>query len=255
MPHPGESLGYAVQYGQILSTTDTLYTPKISQDSRTDSTHTTQGPLGTIDPKIQLKPPSFKYEAWNPCFNGPQMDFSSSLGVRETQRLPLSETPESNFSTSFKLVSNESVMAHPQPIFRHRRPDMSTLEDRGPRFPPMSAICEQEPKSSNESAKSPQKVPLHIQPAPSGAVTTQPSTNPVIPSSIVKLARIPYAKLIYWALCGARDHSMTLREIYKWFEEHTDKAKDPRDKGWQNSVRHNLSMNGVSQKTKTSHAM
>ena len=56
----------------------------------------------------------------------------------------------------------------------------------------------------------------------------------------------PYAKLIWRALIGAPGHGMVLKEIYTWFAENTDKARRGGGKGWQNSIRHNLSMNGVS---------
>ena len=55
----------------------------------------------------------------------------------------------------------------------------------------------------------------------------------------------PYAKLIYRALMDAPNHQMVLKDIYEWIARNTDKARDPAFKGWQNSVRHNLSMNGV----------
>ena len=59
----------------------------------------------------------------------------------------------------------------------------------------------------------------------------------------------PYAQLIYRALKSAPNHSMVLKEIYEWFEKNTDKAKivpgTTSSKGWQNSIRHNLSMNGA----------
>ena len=55
----------------------------------------------------------------------------------------------------------------------------------------------------------------------------------------------PYAKLIYRALMDAPEHQMVLKDIYDWIAQNTDKARDPAFKGWQNSVRHNLSMNGV----------
>ena len=54
----------------------------------------------------------------------------------------------------------------------------------------------------------------------------------------------PYAQLIYKAFLSTPRHAMTLQEIYQWFRENTDKGKDD-SKGWQNSIRHNLSMNMV----------
>jgi hypothetical protein len=56
---------------------------------------------------------------------------------------------------------------------------------------------------------------------------------------------LPYAKLIYQALHDAPDHKMPLRDIYGWFKENTNKGKNSNSKGWQNSIRHNLSMNAV----------
>ena len=55
----------------------------------------------------------------------------------------------------------------------------------------------------------------------------------------------PYAKLIFLALRSAPEHKMALKDIYSWFESFTDKTQ-PGSKGWQNSIRHNLSMNIVS---------
>ena len=56
----------------------------------------------------------------------------------------------------------------------------------------------------------------------------------------------PYAQLIFRALKSAPGHRMVLKDIYEWFAHHTDKANNgSSSKGWQNSIRHNLSMNGV----------
>ncbi|KAK4173316.1 hypothetical protein QBC36DRAFT_59695 [Triangularia setosa] len=69
--------------------------------------------------------------------------------------------------------------------------------------------------------------------APSGLVGSSNSNNK---------NEEPYAKLIYRAFMSKPNHAMTLQEIYQWFRDNTDKGKDD-TKGWQNSIRHNLSMN------------
>ncbi|EER43071.1 forkhead domain-containing protein [Histoplasma capsulatum H143] len=55
----------------------------------------------------------------------------------------------------------------------------------------------------------------------------------------------PYSKLIWRALQSVPDNKMTLKEIYEWFEKNTNKARNSDSKGWQNSIRHNLSMNAA----------
>ncbi|KAL2004263.1 hypothetical protein VTN02DRAFT_4778 [Thermoascus thermophilus] len=53
----------------------------------------------------------------------------------------------------------------------------------------------------------------------------------------------PYSLLIYQALISAPGMKLPLQGIYSWFEKNTTKGKDQNSKGWQNSIRHNLSMN------------
>ncbi|KAH0562225.1 hypothetical protein GP486_003081 [Trichoglossum hirsutum] len=55
----------------------------------------------------------------------------------------------------------------------------------------------------------------------------------------------PYAQLIYRALMSTPDHKMVLNEIYDWFRNTFEKFNKAKGKGWQNSIRHNLSMNGA----------
>lgn len=54
-----------------------------------------------------------------------------------------------------------------------------------------------------------------------------------------------YAQLLYRCLLEAQDHTMSLKDIYNWVFRHSQKARDSTSTGWQNSVRHNLSMNAV----------
>ncbi|KAL3474201.1 hypothetical protein BJX99DRAFT_271856 [Aspergillus californicus] len=53
----------------------------------------------------------------------------------------------------------------------------------------------------------------------------------------------PYSQLIYEALLAAPGKKLPLQGIYLWFETNTAKGRDRTSKGWQNSIRHNLSMN------------
>ncbi|KAI5269428.1 hypothetical protein E4T47_07138 [Aureobasidium subglaciale] len=55
-----------------------------------------------------------------------------------------------------------------------------------------------------------------------------------------------YAELLRQALMEKEDdHTMLLKDLYEWVRTHSSKAQDPSNKGWQNSVRHNLSMNAA----------
>lgn len=56
----------------------------------------------------------------------------------------------------------------------------------------------------------------------------------------------PYAQLIQECLLQAPGHRMMLRDIYDWFERNTTKPRESGGNGWQNSIRHNLSMNKAS---------
>ncbi|KAK8100220.1 hypothetical protein PG999_010594 [Apiospora kogelbergensis] len=56
-----------------------------------------------------------------------------------------------------------------------------------------------------------------------------------------------YAKLMERAFKSKADLSMTLQELYQWFRDNTERGRSE-SKGWQNSVRHNLSMNGAFEK-------
>ncbi|KAK8047073.1 Fork-head transcriptional regulator [Apiospora saccharicola] len=64
----------------------------------------------------------------------------------------------------------------------------------------------------------------------------------------------PYAKLIEKAFLSKDSRSMTLQELYQWFRENTERGRSD-GKGWQNSIRHNLSMNKAFEKRERSHSL
>ncbi|KAG2216941.1 hypothetical protein INT45_012799, partial [Circinella minor] len=52
-----------------------------------------------------------------------------------------------------------------------------------------------------------------------------------------------YSSLIAQAILEAEQEKMTLQEIYKWIKEKYPALYDVEDTGWQNTIRHNLSLN------------
>ncbi|KAI0895476.1 hypothetical protein F4806DRAFT_502928 [Annulohypoxylon nitens] len=69
-------------------------------------------------------------------------------------------------------------------------------------------------------------------------------------TNTTKKVEEPYAQLIWKAFLSTPTHSMTLKELYQWFRDNTEKAKHDNPekgkdetRGWMNSIRHNLSMN------------
>lgn len=78
--------------------------------------------------------------------------------------------------------------------------------------------------------------------SPSASLDSTPTTASILPGN--NKAELPYAQLIYKAFMSTPNRAMTLQDIYQWFRENTEKGKSD-TKGWQNSIRHNLSMNHV----------
>ena len=91
--------------------------------------------------------------------------------------------------------------------------------------------------------------------SPPGAVNTSVSgtdnsSRPVSETNLDLDSEEPYSKLIWKAMMSKEDYKMTLPDIYEWFRQnYAHKIKENKKKGWkgwQNSIRHNLSMNDVS---------
>ncbi|KAI9367127.1 hypothetical protein BJX61DRAFT_538315 [Aspergillus egyptiacus] len=70
-----------------------------------------------------------------------------------------------------------------------------------------------------------------------------PSATATMDESEDTNADPPYSQLIWNALMAAPGKKLPLQGIYAWFEKNTAKGRDRTSKGWQNSIRHNLSMN------------
>ncbi|KAI9653120.1 MAG: hypothetical protein M1831_006204 [Alyxoria varia] len=60
---------------------------------------------------------------------------------------------------------------------------------------------------------------------------------------------VPYNQQLFDCLMAAPQHQLALKDIYEWFV--VCRGKNADDKSWQNSIRHNLSMNDAFQKVTT----
>ncbi|ORX56953.1 fork head transcription factor, partial [Hesseltinella vesiculosa] len=52
-----------------------------------------------------------------------------------------------------------------------------------------------------------------------------------------------YASLIAQAILTSQEQKMTLREIYEWVQTRYPHLYEANETGWQNTIRHNLSLN------------
>lgn len=128
-----------------------------------------------------------------------------------------------------------------------RRSPAHLRPSQGPRHSAReSPITPQSPPISISSKQSSLPSCASMSPAPtaSGADNTSPRLS-VGESDQEQNGGQPYSRLIWEALMSTEDKMLPLQGIYQWFEQNTDKGKNEELKGWQNSIRHNLSMNAV----------
>lgn len=152
---------------------------------------------------------------------------SPLLGDNTGQSLPRRRTPT--------LHRESHPLPHVQTPYGSRYPPTTRIQSRALSTHPVAVNYPRESTS-----------PARLSPA-----VTRPKRSFVQPSRKSSAEDVgnhdkPYAYLLYEALRSSKDHKMSLQEIYRWFEENTNKANDPQSKGWQSSIRHNLSMNEVS---------
>ncbi|OAX85279.1 hypothetical protein ACJ72_00341 [Emergomyces africanus] len=96
----------------------------------------------------------------------------------------------------------------------------------------------------NSTASSPSVASNNLQLSPDSMAASVVNVSSEADSDDEKCDE-PYSKLIWRALQSVPDKKMALKEIYEWFEKNTNKARNSDTKGWQNSIRHNLSMNAA----------
>ncbi|EFR03077.1 forkhead domain-containing protein [Nannizzia gypsea CBS 118893] len=163
--------------------------------------------------------------------------------LHEFECLGYQATRQPNTSTPSQRNCSQILDNHyPNPASTCSRPsfDSSTSRPESAIYPPLS------PENSVESSS---PVDFHVLYGSDPIVRSVPEAGNLASEDETDDDSVsseePYARLIWRALMSAPGHKMVLKEIYEWFEKNTSKAKNSDSKGWQNSIRHNLSMNAA----------
>lgn len=174
----------------------------------------------------QLSNPHFNWEAHANMQNRSMGNHAPSYGDQLPRQMPNSTYGGPSFhlqqgmgTESVGPVNDETIVSH--------------LAETSP----VPSIHEESPHEKGDVGDSFQFDDEDTRPLP------MPAGQPEEPEGTK--TSVPYAQLLRKAFISVPDKKMKLQQIYQWFRDNTDKANND-SKGWQNSIRHNLSMNAVS---------
>ncbi|KAJ5156202.1 hypothetical protein N7492_009005 [Penicillium capsulatum] len=223
-------------------------------------------PRSTLAPSMIPFPAGYTGDQWGVPMLEHSFDHPHhpARSLAESTVYPYYSTPSSNTSS---IIAPPSMDHSSSGAIKHREPDdlvdwqteLTPSPWLGPgRFypakpegsPPSIHAVHQHSSSPPMSISSQHSPPRSVSSAsPSARVLVPDSTSPRTSlgdhSEEEQSSELPYSSLIYQALLTGEGGQMPLQEIYAWFERNTTKGKDQACKGWQNSIRHNLSMNAV----------
>lgn len=265
--HLAVQTGSSVAEGLLpVNTSRPSYPCPLSQNWSTFRSNLTPGSMNPY------RHPGYTSDAWDATVSEPYELSSAQLprGLvpENVYSSPLYSTPQHHSSSMIASTTSMENQSSPSALKRVGDDDdfmnwptwpiQPASVHHGPFYPYPKQMETSESKSvttrttspsppiSLSSQKSSSRSFDSMSPAASATAAdpTSPQTNFGDNSDPDASTEPPYSKLIYDALISTPEKMMPLQEIYAWFEKNTSKGKDKK-RGWQNSIRHNLSMNAV----------
>lgn len=251
-PGPDEFDEYSYNASPTCASSDTCYNPSpVSPTSWPSPHHTFQQPLDQFPPQdsfknLQICTPT-STDSFSLPIRGPQLAASyTGSFIDRCLDADIDGLPRDNTSGRIQDFLSASLPCTPSPgefpagtsIYMPaiNQDDASLGGPQNLASPDGNTIYMPATNQDDASLGSPQNLA-----SPDGNTETTEANEEDTPIR----GDEPYAQLIYRAFKSRPNHTMTLQEIYSWFRDNTTKANS-QSKGWQNSIRHNLSMNAVS---------
>lgn len=217
-------------------------------------------PSMAADHDIIFDPPSSASSGRSPLkairqpSNSPPKAIMTKFNVSLPPPHPTVFTTDSPLKTaSFDLFSPPSTRKQPSPIFSSFQ--TSSLADKENVVPSYHSDTIAEFPDPSQGYTAPLKRAFSsVEPSEDAcakrtrfeeAVSTElpdPQSFPVLEDDGNK-PQISYASLIGMAILRSPERKLTLSQIYKWISDSFSHYRRAPDSGWQNSIRHNLSLN------------
>ncbi|KAF3925578.1 hypothetical protein ABW21_db0204042 [Orbilia brochopaga] len=203
-------------------------------------------PKATLKNNVSLPPPSRpNFSSISPTKRPPLTVFSTSSHSRKPSAGSGSVTPVSASVNKENLLPDEQLLrdalikdltgASPEKAIKAEPADVAAA----PPAPAAPIAAKPAEKKSKESKPKPAPPTFSVGPT---ALDTIPDPSELpIPEDDGTKPHYSYANLIGMALIRAPGRKLTLAHIYKWISTHFSFYKSA-DSGWQNSIRHNLSL-------------
>ncbi|EWC48263.1 hypothetical protein DRE_02367 [Drechslerella stenobrocha 248] len=200
-------------------------------------------PKATLKNNVSLPPPSRpNFSSISPTKRPPLTVFSTSSHSRKPSAGSAPVTPVSASLNKENLLPDEQLL-HDALIkdLTGASPEKQVKVEPATATPASAAPSVPKPAEKKSKEAKPKAAPPTFSVGPTALESIPDPSELPIPEDDGTKPHYSYANLIGMALIRAPGRKLTLAHIYKWISTHFSFYKSA-DSGWQNSIRHNLSL-------------